>query len=184
MTMRETVSSDSGVVKTCTKCGQPGEFHKNRLRRDGLHPICKTCIRSYARKPRHVSPKELAAPVCGLRPLLKRRLDHAKRRAHEKRFPFDITMDYLIALYQKQRGKCAISGRPLQIPVPRHRDEKWENSLSIDRIDSGMGYVKGNVRFVIWAVNVAISNRGLPSFLKLCVDVMSCSGGPIAPPDG
>lgn len=32
-------------MKTCTKCGKGGEFHKNKTAPDGLHTACKNCRR-------------------------------------------------------------------------------------------------------------------------------------------
>ena len=59
-------------------------------------------------------------------------------------------------LYEEQRGRCALSGAALThegLPCT-------PTQVSIDRIDSGRGYVAGNVRLVAVWVNRALSHWG------------------------
>ncbi len=32
-------------MKTCTKCQLPGEFSRDKTRKDGYHPYCKSCVK-------------------------------------------------------------------------------------------------------------------------------------------
>ncbi len=34
-------------MKTCTRCGNPGIFYKDRTKKDGLHSICVACHKQY-----------------------------------------------------------------------------------------------------------------------------------------
>jgi hypothetical protein len=83
-------------------------------------------------------------------------------KKHNKQYPdepreFNITVPFLMELFERQEGKCAISGLPMLTTT--HRDECPEgercnpNKLSIDRIDSLRGYTEDNVQLVRWRAN-------------------------------
>lgn len=80
---------------------------------------------------------------------LKKCLSAAKARAKRHKFDCTIDLENLIALFDYQNGKCAISGialsRVLELP----------NTISIDRIDPSDGYVTGNIQLVCQALNYA-----------------------------
>lgn len=54
---------------------------------------------------------------------------------------------YLTSLYEQQNGKCAISN--LQMTHDRYD----ENAVSVDRINSNVGYFKENIQLTCWWVN-------------------------------
>lgn len=87
---------------------------------------------------------KLKAPYMEMFRSLKARVTRSK-----KEIPFDITTEYLASIWT---GQCAVSGLPL---VPQQRSQGMPSfwSPSIDRIDPTKGYVRGNVRFVLMAVN-------------------------------
>jgi len=62
---------------------------------------------------------------------------------------FDITKDYLLMLLKKQNNKCAIS------EINLIHDIGKPETVSIDRIDSSKGYIKGNVQLVCQFINYA-----------------------------
>jgi len=79
--------------------------------------------------------------------------------------PFDLTLDYLVELWVRQGGACAVSGLRFQ-----HSRSKWIRNPyapSLDRIEPKAGYVEGNVRFVLDAVNVALNEWGLDTILPI-----------------
>jgi len=64
---------------------------------------------------------------------------------------FTITLEYVLDLAEKQKHRCALTGIPFNTIRTK---EKNHNALlpSIDRINSDIGYVLGNVQWVtIWA---------------------------------
>lgn len=61
----------------------------------------------------------------------------------------DIDVDYINDLLAQQNNKCALSNVPLALA----RNTKWQCSL--DRIDTSMGYVRGNVRLTALEFNTA-----------------------------
>jgi hypothetical protein len=77
---------------------------------------------------------------------------HLHKCRHRKR-DFDLDESYLASLWKQQNGKCAITNCTL---IPARRDRrKTPATTSLDRIDSNRGYVKGNVQFVAYSVNMA-----------------------------
>ena len=71
----------------------------------------------------------------------------AKHRAKKKGIEFNLTIDDLEALYSNQSGKCFYSG----LHMPLIEDRKYV--VSIDRIDSNVGYVLSNVVLVCTIIN-------------------------------
>jgi len=83
----------------------------------------------------------------------------------------DIDKQYLIDLWDNQGGLCALTGLPF-----RRTDTPGvvsPFSPSLDKIDHGAGYVRGNVRWLLFAVN---SCRGVSTdelFLQICKAAVS-----------
>jgi hypothetical protein len=70
--------------------------------------------------------------------------------------PSDLTVDYLIALYEEQDGYCYYSGEKM---IFGWVDGKINhNSLSLDKIDPARGYIQGNVVWCTYLVNTMKQN--------------------------
>jgi hypothetical protein len=77
------------------------------------------------------------------------------RRTRQRSYPFDLDLPFLKELWQQQGGRCAISNLPIELTgVARSK----LNLASLDRKDSGKGYIKGNVQFVAYCINLAKNN--------------------------
>jgi hypothetical protein len=80
-----------------------------------------------------------------------------RQRAPLKGVPIDFTLEDIKALYDEQGGKCALSGIEFNLHLGREfRLRPW--APSPDRINTKKGYVKGNVRLLCTAVNIARSD--------------------------
>jgi hypothetical protein len=73
-----------------------------------------------------------------------------------------ITLDYLGVLWDKQQGKCALSNIKLDLYSTSYIDQP-----SIDRIDSTLGYIIGNIQFVSCCINYAKNNMSNDDAIKL-----------------
>lgn len=75
--------------------------------------------------------------------------------------PEEIDVDFLMGIYQEQKGMCAVSGLPMtwihEGLYSNHGSRRGTN-ISIDRIDSEQGYVPDNIRLVCDRVNKMKSN--------------------------
>ena len=94
---------------------------------------------------------------------------HSKRHHYPERFKKNgIDLDYMIKIYHKQGGKCALTG----IELIGHT--KSLKTASIDRIDNNKGYVKGNVRLTCKFANLAKcdhSDKEFHSFITELVEL-------------
>ena len=97
----------------------------------------------------------------------------AKNRAKDKNLPFDLDVDYLMGLWDGSHGTCEISGRKMDLEPSGKFAQVNPDAPSIDRKIPEKGYVKGNVRFVTYHVNVSLSEFGDEKLLSLCADILN-----------
>lgn len=104
---------------------------------------------------------------------LRRNLSRAagRKNAHV----IEIDLDYVYAIGEKQDWKCAVSGDVLEFvrggsEVPNQNCNL--KSCTIDRINSALGYVEGNIQLVTWEVNAAKGARSTDRFLAHCQQVI------------
>lgn len=67
---------------------------------------------------------------------------HLRRFSRKKTIPFDLDLDYVDDLWNRQQGRCAISG------VQMTHKRKDLVSARIDTINAEKGFIKGNVQLV------------------------------------
>ena len=111
---------------------------------------CKKCSLEYINIDKYGSPekrKELHR-----KDPRKVMLIHARKRAKEKNFDFDIELSDIII-----PEICPL----LNIPLYVSDIKLGANSPSLDRIDSAKGYVKGNVMVISYSANRAKGNLSL-----------------------
>lgn len=77
----------------------------------------------------------------------------------------NLSIDYLVRLYEDQDGKCAISGIPM---THQHGLGKVHTNISIDRINPHGKYEEGNVQLVCMIVNRMKWTIPMSEFLDLC----------------
>jgi hypothetical protein len=87
-----------------------------------------------------------------------------KNRAQKKEKEFDITLEYISELFDKQNGKCALSG----VDLIFYEDGKPKQTASLDRIDSSKGYINGNVQWIHKDINFMKQDYSEEHFKNLC----------------
>jgi hypothetical protein len=90
---------------------------------------------------------------------------HSKKRAEKKHLDFDLSIEFLENLLRIQNDCCALSKIPFSDAAPF--------VASLDRIDNSKGYLRENVRYILYALNTAISNHGLETYLQIADAVKS-----------
>lgn len=155
------------LCTACLKYWEVGDFTTNpqrRMDREGRHCVCKVCQSIQAKERRKRLHKD------SLDKLLKERLNSIKTRCKEKGWSTDITLQYLKELLIEQDSCCAISGIKMTHLLSAGR---VPTNLSIDRIDSSVGYTRGNVHFVCMAVNQMKSNLSMDLLIYFCKQIIN-----------
>ena len=119
---------------------------------------CKACNnernKKYRRDPRNL--KRACIRVFG----------YIKRRSRVNGIDLDIDADFIETLYNSQLGYCAYTGDKLSLQAG------LPTTLSVDRVDSNLGYIKSNVKLVTWEVNNMKQSLSMDSFVLLCKKVI------------
>ena len=88
-----------------------------------------------------------------------------KHRGRKPDLTFNITVQYLEKLFNDQNRKCALSGISLE---PDLSLSMQKQNLSIDRIDSNIGYEVGNIQWVDKRINMMKGSLSNDEFIYLC----------------
>lgn len=93
---------------------------------------------------------------------IRSKVQDAKQNNKRLNRPFDIDADYIYALWKQQNNQCVYTGEHFKI------EKNHPANLSIDKIIPELGYVKGNIQLVCWAINRAKGDLTHETFIKMC----------------
>lgn len=123
-------------------------------------------IASEKSRERRIAKKQKPISHVQLMKKLRSCIFQARRRAENKGLPININTEFLAELYKAQQGFCALTGIKMEIyPIPGCRVNPY--AISVDRIDSKIGYIRDNVRLVIWCINWALGEWGEHHFEEI-----------------
>lgn len=92
-----------------------------------------------------------------------------KQGVKDRDIEFDISLEYILDLYEKQNRKCAYSNLDISFAKTWNRQEySNQMTVSLDRINSENGYIKGNVQWVHKDINLMKWKFSEERFLELC----------------
>lgn len=91
-----------------------------------------------------------------------------KTNAKIRKLEFSVDIKYLWELYIKQKKECALSGMPIVISENKRINIGKSNTASLDRIDSLVGYIKGNVQWVHKDVNIMKNKYDQQYYINIC----------------
>lgn len=92
--------------------------------------------------------------------------NRTKRSASVRNYEFSITIEYIWELFEKQNRKCVLSG--VDIRFNKRREDISFATASLDRIDSSIGYIEGNVQWVHKIVNNLKMDLNEQEFILWC----------------
>lgn len=149
-------------------CGYTGTRRKDHVDQ-GRTIECKPC-----------SSKRTAAkfpPPCsfqGVGRLSKTHFSVIRNGAWRRGLLFDVSIDLLWELFEKQQGKCAYTGRDLVLELSiKNSNVNWDIiTASVDRIDSNLGYTEDNVHWVHKEINRFKNNYSHDKFVSMCHEVV------------
>lgn len=148
------------LCKSCGNYKSSENYHKgvrNKNRFEKSH-ICKICSSGRNRKVVRKSSENLEG-------CLYQMFQNTRTRSKKKKLLFDIDLEFLKYLYNKQNGKCALSGIEMTYYFGYGRSPK---NVSIDKINPSKGYVKTNVRLVCSHVNMMKSYLTDSELVEFC----------------
>lgn len=136
---------------TCREWKPVDDFYPCKTTYNKLETRCISCTKIRQRNFYNDSIERYLEALCKahLRVGKTKRATARRKAMHDES---QVTKELLIHLWNKQDGRCAITGVPMT--TLRGFGHSVLTNLSIDRIDSNIGYVVSNVRLVCKAVNV------------------------------
>lgn len=157
------------ICRSCKQYKDQNDFSldKANTARNNRSTECKQCESKRKKLNREINQIEQVNSF--LRKLLNGCKSRVNNGYKNKNIDIDIDIEYLISLYYKQQGKCALSGIPMTSVKGKGRHN---TNISIDRIDSMKGYTKDNVQLVCSHVNMMKSNLSLEQLLYFCENII------------
>ena len=153
-------------MKTCFCCktNKPYSlFFKHNQTQDGFHSWCKDCCTKGNLRSR----AKLNSTIEGRAKVF---LQNARKSAIKRQQVFALTVDDIVKCWKQQVEICAYSGRQMTLEAGQL------NTVSIERIDSAVGYTLENTILVCQAINRMKSDFSLDDFYALCADVTQFLG--------
>lgn len=98
--------------------------------------------------------------------ILKSAVRRAATRKRSKSIEFEITPEWAIKKMRNQEYTCALTGIRFS-PIKTKNSYMRPFAPSLDRIDPAKGYVPGNVRIVLFGINVMLSDWGEEVFQQI-----------------
>ena len=92
------------------------------------------------------------------------RFSSCRSRSEKMGWKFEIDREFLLELFHKQKGICAYTG----IKMTTNLVGKNIFKVSVDRIDSSKGYIKGNIVLCCHIINIMKQDLKKQQFIDLC----------------
>ena len=147
------VAPKEKYTKLCSSCGAEQSYsrldhYKSAVRGDWK---CKACSNSSNNFKGKIGPM----PITWF---------EVKRKGGISRgLTWDLEPQDILDMYEEQEEKCALTGWSVG-----WSDKGLTATVSIDRIDSSEGYVKGNVQLLHKDVNMAKQQYSQEYFIEMC----------------
>ena len=170
--------TEAPVVKHCTNCGVTKAldlFYTTGKKVDGspkYNSWCKKCIavKQVLYHKRTWGDDKLKYTAFKRTKSVRSYLQYLRSKAVQRKKGNEvISLDALELLWATQEGKCALTGWSMTMELA---NGVVTTNCSLDRIDSSVGYVVGNVQLVCRAANVAKHDLSQAEFFKLCRAVL------------
>ena len=168
---RDRSDPEHGWRRKCWKCvlwKLPTEFYRDSTDPKGIGTTCQECMKG-GPKPLRVpnwtpdsffmesyvplDPERAHhSPVWGR---LKTLLDHARAQASKLGLPYDLTIDWALGEWTKQKGCCHITGIPFEVDT---KPRKVANPFAayFDLRNPKLGYLQNNTRVVCGSARVGL----------------------------
>ena len=146
---------DGRFYKSCPQCGTTQSYLRKNYAEESLKlgKVCKKCANN---NPENNAHKGYYKNV------LRASFVHKYKTGAETRgIEWNVSFEYLADLLIEQDFKCALSGESLDAM-------EVSNNCSLDRINSNLGYVEGNLQWVTSMVNMCKQAYPQKEFINMC----------------
>lgn len=92
-------------------------------------------------------------------------INRNSKKNGRKYIPVTITKEYAWNLFEQQNKKCKLTNLDITFPS-NWKDNTW--TASLDRINSSIGYIPGNVQWVHKHINIMKNIYTNDYFIELC----------------
>lgn len=144
--------------KICAKCGvktSTNNFFKHSQTQDGWHSWCKSCCKEGNKKSREKKYSSFEGRVTTF-------LRTCKHSALKRNNEFSLTRKMLLDMWEKQDGICVYTG------IEMTTQPNFPYSVSVERINSNVGYTKENTVLVCNAINKMKTDLDPVLFFEMC----------------
>lgn len=139
----------------CIKCGHIGIRDERSIKRkDSKRMYCTNCKKG----------------VLSKYGITEGYYNDLKRRAINRKKEFSVSFQYIIELFEKQKGICPYTGRKIEF-VKDYEHNRQEQTASLDRIYSNKGYIEGNLQWIHKEINSLKGPIPHDRFLDLCEEI-------------
>ena len=148
---------DGRFYKPCTSCGEMQSYLRKNYAEESLRlgKVCKKCSNRNTDNSHRDWYKNIRISW----------INKFKTGAETRGIYWKISLDDVAALYEKQNGKCALTGWNIEFPEYGHSQKA---PASIDRIDSKKGYTPDNIQLVERKINMMKQQFSQEDFIKTC----------------
>ena len=144
----------------------------NCIKSNRIHPVsCCICSKEYFKSKKDIKDKNVCSSKCSgvlnFNPFTFY-LQGVVKRSNKKGYEYNLDSEYLEGLFNEQNSLCGITRVPIKLPNKNDETKIYETA-SLDRIDNSIGYVKGNVRWVVLGINY-MKNRHSDEDVIILID--------------
>ena len=166
----------SGIkYRKCRQCRETKELNTDnfvkRNTENGWRGKCRLCFNKDARFKQEMTKSELERgkkyrlkykKEKPLETIYKIARGNAKRTFKE----FTIVLENLKTLWEIQKGICFYTNKPMLFEIG------FDNSVSIDRIDSNKGYITNNIVLCQRKINIMKNNASIKELIEFAEDII------------
>lgn len=141
--------------KPCPSCGNLQDYLRRNYAEESLrlNKLCKSCSNKLTDNCHRGLYNDIRLSW----------FNKFKSSAEIRNLEFKITVEYLWEIFKDQDFKCALTGWPIG----------WSetgvlHTASIDRIDSSLGYIEGNIQLLHKDVNMMKQQYSQEYFIEMC----------------
>lgn len=144
--MLDEIQQPTRICSVCRKEKSLNEYYCNASKKEGRATQCIACIKQrrdtdeFKDKRRDYYCKTWATQL----------FQGCKKNSKEKKLQFNITKEYILELFEKQKGMCYWFG----IEMVPSKNSKDPQQPTVDRLVPDLGYVKDNVVLTCFAANM------------------------------